>query len=170
MLRFYPAGDQQTFLFAFLARERMISSLLRSSRQQEPTMLVRVLARLVFIQILLSGVFLVEPVFAQQPSSELATTRVDAIELIRAGSPVDLDIYLQGPGSVSVEEPAALILVTPAGQTYRQGTTKKGHLRWNEIPAMQYGVQVVAPGFERAVQEVDAHGNGEVKVIVQLRP
>ena len=133
-------------------------------------MFLRALAHLVFAQILLSGVFLGDPVFAQQPSSELAASRVDAIELIKAGSPVDLDIFLQGPGSASVEEPAALILVTPDGRTYRQGTTKKGHLRWSEIPAMQYGVQVIAPGFERAVQEIDAHGNGEVKVIVQLRP
>ena len=133
-------------------------------------MFLRALAHLVFTQILLSGVFLGYPVFAQQPSSELATTRVDAIELVKAGSPVDLDIYLQGPGSVSVEEPAALILVTPAGQTYRQGTTKKGHLRWTEIPPMQYGIQVVAPGFERAVQEIDTQGKRDFKVIVQLRP
>jgi tetratricopeptide (TPR) repeat protein len=133
-------------------------------------MFLRVLAHLVFTQILLSGVFLGEPVFAQQPSSELATSRVDAIELVKSGSPVDLDIYLQGPGSVSLEEPAALILVTPAGQMYRQGTTKKGHLRWNEIPPMQYGIQVVAPGFERAVQEIDAQGKRDFKVIVQLRP
>ena len=133
-------------------------------------MFLRPLARLVFTQIFLGGVFLAEPVFAQQPSSELATSRVDPIELIKAGSPVDLDIYLQGPGSASVEEPAALILVTPAGQTYRQGTTKKGHLRWTEIPPMQYGIQVVAPGFERAVQEIDAQGKQDFKVIVQLRP
>lgn len=133
-------------------------------------MFFRVLAHLVFSQIFLSGVFLCEPVFAQQPSSELAITRVDAIELNKADSPVDLDVYLQGPGSVSVEEPAALILVTPAGKTYRQGTTKKGHLRWTEIPPMQYGIQVVAPGFERAVQEIDAQGKQDFKVIVQLRP
>ncbi|MFI5059680.1 MAG: tetratricopeptide repeat protein [Candidatus Acidiferrales bacterium] len=35
---------------------------------------------------------------------------------------------------------------------------------------MQYGIQVVAPGFERAVQEIDANGTGELRVTVQLRP
>ncbi len=61
-------------------------------------------------------------------------------------------------------------MVTAAGQLYRQGTTRNGHLRWNEVAPMQYGIQVVAPGFEPAAQEIDAHGKGEVRVTVQLRP
>src|SRR5260370_23873328 len=35
---------------------------------------------------------------------------------------------------------------------------------------MQYAIQVVAPGFEPAAQEIDAPGKGEVRVTVQLRP
>ena len=136
-------------------------------------MFVRVLAYLIFTQIFTCGVFLGDPIFGQQPSSDLVpspagtTTSIKVSETI---SLMDLDIHVQGPGSVSVEEPAALTLMTPAGQPYRQGTTRKGHLRWNEVAPMQYRIQVVAPGFEPAVQEIDAHGEGEVKVIVQLRP
>jgi len=136
-------------------------------------MFVRVLAYLIFAQIFPCGVFLGNPVFAQQPSSDpmagpAGTT--ESIKVSETSSLVDLDIYIQRPDSASPEEPVALTLITLAGQPCRQGTTKKGHLRWNEVAPMQYRIQVVAPGFERAIQEIDAHGEGEVKVIVQLRP
>jgi tetratricopeptide (TPR) repeat protein len=69
-----------------------------------------------------------------------------------------------------VEETAALTLVTLEGELYRQGTARNGHLRWNEVAPMQYGIHVVAPGFDPAFQEIDAHGTSEVRVTVQLRP
>ncbi len=136
-------------------------------------MFVRILAHLVFAQFYLCALFLGEPVLGQQPSSDLATNPAGTTAPTLASessSSVDLDIYLQAPDSVSLQEPAALTLVTAAGQLYRQGTTRNGHLRWNELAPMQYGIQVVAPGFERAAQEIDAHGKGEVRVTVQLRP
>src|SRR5712691_1206353 len=98
-------------------------------------MLVRALAYLVFTQVYFCSVFMGEPVFGQQSSSDLATSPVGTTGSIKASetsSLVDLDIYLQGPDHLSVEEPAALTLLTQAGQPYRQGTTRKGHLRWNE--------------------------------------
>jgi tetratricopeptide (TPR) repeat protein len=136
-------------------------------------MFVRILAYLVFTQFFLCGVFLREPAFGQQPTTDFRTSAVGRTESIRPSelsSSVDLDIYLQGPDNASVEETAALTLVTVAGQLYRQGTTRKGHLRWNEVAPMQYRIQVIAPGFDRAVQEIDANGTGEVRVTVQLRP
>ncbi len=116
-------------------------------------MFVRILAHLVFAPFYLCALFLGEPVLGQQPSSDLATNPAGTTAPTLASessSSVDLDIYLQAPDSVSLEEPAALTLVTAAGQLYRQGTTRNGHLRWNELAPMQYGIQVVAPGFEPA--------------------
>ena len=136
-------------------------------------MFVRILAHLVFAPFYLCALFLGEPVLGQQPSSDLALSPAGTTAPTLASessSSVDLDIYLQAPDSVSLQEPAALTLVTAAGQLYRQGTTRNGHLRWNEVAPMQYGIQVVAPGFEPAAQEIDAHGKGEVRVTVQLRP
>jgi len=98
----------------------------------------------------------------------VATT--ESIKVSETSSLVDLDIYIQRPDSASPEEPVALTLITLAGQPCRQGTTKKGHLRWNEVARCNTESRWVAPGFERAIQEIDAHGEGEVKVIVQLRP
>jgi len=83
---------------------------------------------------------------------------------------VNLDIYLQGPNGVSVEEPAALTLVTAAAQLYRQGTTTKGHLRWSEVAPMQYEIQdqwlqVMNVRFKGSTPD----GTGEVRVTIQLR-
>ncbi|HYL83059.1 MAG TPA: tetratricopeptide repeat protein [Candidatus Angelobacter sp.] len=83
---------------------------------------------------------------------------------------MDLDIYVQGPNGASAEETAALTLFSAAGELYRQGITKKGHLRWNKLAPAQYKIQVVAPGFERVVQEIDARSSGEVRANIQLRP
>jgi tetratricopeptide (TPR) repeat protein len=133
-------------------------------------MFVRILAYVVFTQSLLWGVC--EPVFGQQLSPDFQSSVAGTIESARPSEItfVDIDIYLQGPDNASVEETAALTLLTAEGQLSRQGTARKGHLRWNNVVPMQYTIQVVAPGFERAVQEIHALGTGEVRVTVQLRP
>jgi len=134
---------------------------------------VRILAYLLFTQFFLCGVFLREPVFGQQPASDFRTSTMATTESTRPseiGPSVGLDIYVQGPANASVEETAALTLSTVAGQLYRQGTTTRGHLRWNEVAPIRYEIQVVAPGFERAIQEIDANGAGDVAVTVHLQP
>jgi Tetratricopeptide repeat len=134
---------------------------------------VRILAYLLFIQFPICGVFLREPVLGQQPASDFRTSTVATTEPTRPSEislSVGLDIYVQGPANARVEETAALTLSTVAGQPYRQGTTTQGHLRWNAVAPMRYEIQVVAPGFERAIQEIDANGAGDVAVTVHLRP
>ncbi len=69
-----------------------------------------------------------------------------------------------------MEETAALTLSTVAGQLYRQGITTQGHLRWDAVAPLRYEIQVVAPGFERPIKEIDANGAGDVAVTVHLRP
>jgi len=134
---------------------------------------VRIPAYLLFTQFLLCGFFLCEPVFGQQPASDFRTNTSVTAESSppsKISPVVGLDISVQGPANANVEETAALLLFTMDGQLYRQGTTIQGHLRWNEVAPTRYQIQVVAPGFERAVQEIDANGAGEVAVTVQLQP
>jgi hypothetical protein len=136
-------------------------------------MFVRPLVFLVLSQLFFCAVFLREPVLAQRPASD---SRPGSETSAHAGAKneddpsVDLDIYLQGPNKANVEETAALTVVTLDGQLYKQGTTKDGHLRWSEVVPSQYGVHVLAPGFEPAFQEIDARGSGPISVTVQLRP
>jgi|SRR5689334_17880981 hypothetical protein len=113
-------------------------------------MVVGVLARLAFAQVYFCSVFLGQSLFTQQSSSDAATDRAGttaATQEINTSSAVDLDIYLQGPDSVGTKEPAAVTLITREGELYRQGTTRNSHLRWDAVPPMQYGIQVVAPGL-----------------------
>jgi hypothetical protein len=133
----------------------------------------RILAYLVLIQFFLCGVFLSESVFGQQPASGSRTCAVgteDSTHPSKISFPMALDVYLEGPDKSSVDETAVLTLLTMAGELCKQGTTRKGHLRWNEVAPMRYMIQVVAPGFQRAVQEIEPHGPGEFRVTVQLRP
>jgi hypothetical protein len=83
---------------------------------------------------------------------------------------VGLDIYLHGLDDASIEEAAALTLLTPAGQFYRQGIATSGHLRWSDVAPMHYTIEVIVPGFERTVQEVDVPEAGEVRIIIQVPP
>jgi tetratricopeptide (TPR) repeat protein len=86
------------------------------------------------------------------------------------GPAVNIDITLHGPNNTSLEQPAALILFTSTGELYKQGTTQTSHHRWTDLPPMQYRIQVVVPGFERAIQQIDARRAGDVNVSVSLRP
>jgi len=83
---------------------------------------------------------------------------------------IGLDIYLHGLDDTSIEEASALTLLTPAGQPYRQGIATNGHLRWSDVAPMHYTIEVVVPGFERTVQEVDVSEAGEGRIIIHLPP
>jgi hypothetical protein len=136
-------------------------------------MFVRPVVFLFLWQLFFCVVLLREPVLAEPPASD-SRPGSETPPLPGAKSEdnpsVDLDIYLQGPNKASVEETAALTVVTLDGQLYKQGTTKEGHLRWSEVVPSQYGIHVLVPGFEPAFQEFDARGSGPITVTVQLRP
>jgi hypothetical protein len=83
---------------------------------------------------------------------------------------IGLDIYLHGLDDASIEEAGALTLLTPAGQPYRQGIATNGHLRWSDVAPMHYTIEVVVPGFELTVQEVDVPEAGEVRIIIRVPP
>jgi hypothetical protein len=129
---------------------------------------------LVFIaQLFLSAAVLCEPAFAQQSAP------VTPIDPARAAEPnppretsasLAFDIYVHSMDDASAEVTAAVILFTKAGQIFRQGITKKSHFQIPGVAPTKYELQVIAPGFDNAVQEIDATGTGEVQVNVQLKP
>ena len=132
----------------------------------------RTLAHFVFAQSALCGLLLLEPACGQQPESNSRTDRAASPGLSKSsqiGLAVNLDITLRGPNNTALEQPAALMLFTSTGQLYKQGTTQTSHHRWTDLAPMEYRIQVVVPGFERAVQQIDARGAGDVNVSVNLR-
>src|SRR4029077_11396835 len=67
---------------------------------------------------------------------------------------------------------AVVTVMKSNGQFYRQGTTKKGNVRFNAVAPTEYTVQVIAPGFGRVAKHIDVqdHGTPELKVSIQLQP
>ena len=81
-----------------------------------------------------------------------------------------LDVYVQEPNGAPVESLAVVTLITLAGRTYRQETTKGGYVRFNELAPTEYKIQVVAPAYERAVNQVEAIGFTTKRVTIVLQP
>jgi tetratricopeptide (TPR) repeat protein len=81
-----------------------------------------------------------------------------------------LDISVRGPDGAPVHELALVTLSTIRGGVFRQATTMAGHAEFQDVPPDRYSVQVVAPGFEKAMQEFEASGFGTTMVMVELQP
>jgi len=85
---------------------------------------------------------------------------------------IDLEVSVTGPDGGAIEEAAVVTVMKSNGQFYRQGTTKKGNVRFNAVAPSEYTVQVIAPGFGRVTKNIDVqeHGTAELKVSIQLQP
>ena len=81
-----------------------------------------------------------------------------------------LDVYVQESNGAPVESLAVVTLTTLAGRIYRQETTKGGYVRFNDLAATEYKIQVVAPAYERAVKQVEAVGFATKRVTIVLQP
>ena len=81
-----------------------------------------------------------------------------------------LDVYVQESNGAPVESLAVVTLTTLAGRIYRQETTKGGYVRFNDLAATEYKIQVVAPAYERAVKQVEAIGFATKRVTIVLQP
>jgi tetratricopeptide (TPR) repeat protein len=111
--------------------------------------------------------------FAQQPVTDREISDMDLASAARAPEnipTIDIDIHVKGPNSIPVEGMAVITLTTMTGQFYRQGTTKAGYLRFDGVAPTQYTIQVMASGFETAVEEFNAQGIGPAMVGIELRP
>lgn len=82
----------------------------------------------------------------------------------------NVDIYVQEAGGAPVENVAVVTLLTLSGQFYRQGTTKAGYIRFNDVAPTEYKIQVVAPPYERELKAVDAPADSSVRVTIVLKP
>ena len=124
-------------------------------------------------QLCLSVPSLCGPALAQQ---SVPVTPIDSARAAEPNPPREtssslvLDVCVHSMDSASAEVTAAVTLFTKPGQLFRQGTTKKGHFLISRVAPAKYEMQVIAPGFDSVVQDVDASGTGEIQVHVQLKP
>jgi len=84
----------------------------------------------------------------------------------------DLVVSVRGPDGVAIEAAAVVTVMKLNGQFYRQGTTKKGNVRFNAVARTEYTIQVIAPGFERVAKNIDVQdrGTAEMKIAIQMQP
>jgi tetratricopeptide (TPR) repeat protein len=81
-----------------------------------------------------------------------------------------LDIYVQESNGAPVGSLAVVTLTTLAGKIYQQKTAKGGYVRFNELPASEYRIQVVAPAHQRGLRQVEAVGFETTRVTIVLQP
>src|ERR1700682_5541904 len=81
-----------------------------------------------------------------------------------------LDVYVQESNGAPVDSLAVVTLTTLAGKIYQQKTTKGGYVRFNELPASEYRIQVVAPAHQRGLRQVEAVGFETTRVTIVLQP
>jgi len=124
-----------------------------------------------FVLLLLSSTFLTPALSAQRPAS-------GSLSGAPAGQPaptfmpmVDLDVYVKGTNGSAVEAAAVVTLTKLNGQVFVQGTTKGGYVRFNQLPATEFMLQVVAPAYETVAKRIDTESRDALlKVTIELRP
>jgi tetratricopeptide (TPR) repeat protein len=134
---------------------------------------VSIPACLTIARFFLGSVFLCEAALAQQATSVTPVGTAGTVESNQQreiSSSAVLDIYVQVKDNARGEIVAAVTLFSTAGQISRQGIIRAGHVRWPEVAPGKYEVHVIAPGYERVIQQIDASSLGQIRVDVQLRP
>src|SRR6267378_83699 len=106
------------------------------------------------------------------PNVSSGTSLPAAGGLIAMVETIDLEVSVTGPDGGAIEGAAVVTVMKWNGQFYRQGTTKKGNVRFNAVAPTEYTIQVIATGFGRVAKNIDAqdHGTAELKVSIQMQP
>lgn len=121
-----------------------------------------------YILLSIAGVTLYPAIVSARQSSSPDPSGVAGLEgMIPTAS---LDVYVQESNGAPVESVAVVTLTTLAGRIYSQKTTQGGYARFNDLAATEYKVQVVAPAYDRAVQQVEAIGFATKRVTIVLQP
>lgn len=81
-----------------------------------------------------------------------------------------LDIYVREANGSPVDSLAVVTLSTLAGKIYQQKSAKGGYVRFNDLPASEYEIQVVAPAHQRGLSQVEAIGFETSRVTIVLQP
>src|SRR5258708_6218344 len=81
----------------------------------------------------------------------------------------DLDVSVQGPDGAVIEGAAVVTVMKVNGQFYRQGTTEKGNVRFNAVAPTEYTIQVIAPGFERVQNNIDAQNQPTADLQINIQ-
>jgi tetratricopeptide (TPR) repeat protein len=79
-------------------------------------------------------------------------------------------VYVRELNGETINSLALVTVTRMANQYWQQMTAQGGQASFDNISSGRYTVQVVAGGYEKAVEEVEIVGGGGQSVIVSLRP
>src|SRR5713226_5236669 len=112
-------------------------------------------------------------VFGQRPAPNPGGTNRGGAgaPALNGGDPrIDMDVYVRGADGGPLEVTAVVTLTSPTGQVAGQGTTLGGNIKFSGLAASSYTIQVVAPGYENAVEEFNSYDSGVARVTIAMRP
>ncbi len=110
-------------------------------------------------------------VYAQTPPSTPSTGDIQLTNALNLNTfeTAAIDVYLKGPDGQPVQVAAVVTLLKLSKEAYRQETAKAGHIRFKNIAETQYSVEVVAPGYQTAVKQVEARKDDVRAVTIELQ-
>ena len=109
-------------------------------------------------------------VFAEQsPEDASAGATVAAQRHPRLGAK-DVGVYIKGPNGTLVEEMTLVILTSPNGRLYRQGTTRVGYIRFKNVTRAEYTLQIVSAAYQMTAKPLDTKGRSAIEVTIDLAP
>jgi tetratricopeptide (TPR) repeat protein len=135
-------------------------------------MFFRALKHLLCLLILLCCSLFPASVLAQRPGPTPPTGgrgQTGLGQLPSVGS-ANLKVFVKGADGAPVDQLALVMLTTGEGQNLQQATARGGYAEFTGVIAGSYNVEVVAPGYDRAVERLDLNGPGERVVAVTLKP
>src|SRR6266852_2584567 len=109
-------------------------------------------------------------VFGQRPAPNPGATNRGATALNGGDPTIEMDVYVRGADGAPIEVTAVVTLTSPTGQVAGQGTTLGGNIKFSGLAASSYTIQVVAPGYENAVEEFNSYDSGVARVTIAMRP
>jgi tetratricopeptide (TPR) repeat protein len=124
------------------------------------------LKRLPVAAILLATICCSDVVHAQ--TSTNTTQLANTLHMNGFGTAV-LDISLKGPDGKPVSVAAVVTLLKLSNEVSGQETAKGGRVRFNDIAATEYSIQVVASGYETVVRKVETRNNEVKSLTIELQ-
>jgi tetratricopeptide (TPR) repeat protein len=101
------------------------------------------------------------------PTGGRGQTGIGQLPSVSAGN---FKVFVRGADGAPVDQLALVSLTTMEGQNLQQATAHGGYAEFTGVAAGSYNVEVVAPGYDRAVERLDLNGAGERVVTVALKP
>jgi tetratricopeptide (TPR) repeat protein len=105
----------------------------------------------------------------QAPSSSSTVTAGQAVleDVDKQGG---IDVFVKGPNGSPIDGSAVVTLSRLNGEFVDQKSAKNGYVRFNEVHATEYKIQVLAPKYEATVKQLEVQERSLAKITIEMTP